>query len=260
MSDKTLVKLSAGSLLLAQRDANASIAAAVNAHIDRAAAQAAKHQDNERKAALLVLLLLVAKAMAADARTAILGARTGARDASRARLNAELRAGGIVLAAHQWVVAHRGDEDDAHAVSSADSLAGQWRGLAVASVMRARRLEKPLGEAIESTRAPMVARVDRTASTEVAQAFADEHSRALADVIDFDKTYRDGALADKIESEMVREWVAMLDACDRCWPHDGEQVGINESFGGGDEPGFMHARCRCYEILTSPSMARAVAA
>ena len=50
---------------------------------------------------------------------------------------------------------------------------------------------------------------------------------------------------------MLREWSAMLEACERCWPHDGERVGLDEGFFGGDEPGSVHPRCQCSETIVS---------
>lgn len=258
--NKRLVTLAAGALLLADRSAKRKVAAAVKQHADKAAADAEKQRDGERKAALLLILLHRSKAMAADVRQAILEARREARETARARLNAELKAAGVVLSAHEWVVGSRSDEDAVHAESSATSLASQWRGIALAAVLLARRKETSEAEALETTHAAMQSRIDRTASTEVAQAYADEHRHALVDVVDFDKRYRDGGLAERIEAKIVREWCAMLDACERCWPHDGEQVGIHESYDGGDEPGYMHARCRCYEIVTSASAESEMAA
>lgn len=243
-------RLAAGSLLLAETHSRREVRDAVDRHIALAAAEAEqRHQANERRAAILALLLLSAKAMADDVRKALLSARERSRIAARRRLAVEFRAVGIVLAAHQWVIGARTDVDDAHAASAAESLASQWRMFAIAQVVAGGHKDVAPGVAIQSTSRAMVARLDRTVVTEGAQAYNDEHRAAAADIVAFDKKFRDGALADRIDRALVRKWVAMLDACRFCWPYDGDTTPIGQSFEDGAEPGFMHPRCRCIDVL-----------
>lgn len=252
MTQTTLqTRKAVGALLLAQDALEKDIRAAVYPHIAEASAEAAKRHGDERRALTLGLLLLGAKAMATDVRTAIVDGRAAARARARGRLVAELGAAGIIIGAHEWQPSHRSEEDDAHAASSADSLASQWRQLAIAAVLLSRRKDAPASKAIAATRGSMVARIERTASTEAAQGYNDERRAAMGSLIRFDRTYRDGDLADRIESTVGRRWSALVDACEKCEPMDGVIVGMSDSFPGDEEPGYVHARCRCIEEIVS---------
>ena len=217
--------------------------------IAAAAAQAEQRRKDERDAIILAMLLAASKRMTDAAARSIADSRQSARDAAQRRLSMELKAAGITLAAHEWTLRSRKDEDDGYAAHAADSLAGQWRSLAVAAVLGAARAEKTPAQAIRSTAIPMRLRVVRTAETEVARAYADEHDEALSDIVEHDRAFRDGELAEMLETRVMRQWSAMADACERCWPLDGIEVGIGEPFPGGAEPGGMHPRCRCIEVL-----------
>jgi len=260
VTPKQLARLGVGALLLAETSARKAIAKAVETHVDNAAAELQRRKDNERKAAALVLLLGGARAMSEDVRAAIVAGRKEAREAARRRLNAELKTAGIVIEAHEWVVGNRMPEDTAHAASAAESLAGQWRGLAIAVTLAAKRKETSAASEVSTTIRPMRARIERTATSEIAQAYNDEHVAALRDIVEHDRAYRDGELADRIETQLARQWSALVDACERCWPLDGVTVGINESFPGGDEPGSMHIRCRCIDVLVEASESSRLAA
>jgi hypothetical protein len=244
-----LARRAVGSVLLTEADTRDAISDAVHSHIERVATQAEQRHTKERHAAMLALLLAGAKAMAEDVRIAILSGREDARNAARGRLHAEMVAAGIALEAHHWAVGARSEEDAAHAASSADSLAAQWRGMAMVAALRAHRREMPVSEAIDLTRGPMKARIERTAASETAQAYNDEHLRSAREIADFDRKFRDGELAERIVTSLGRQWSALVDACERCIPLDGEIVGLYESFSGGEEPGYVHAHCRCVEII-----------
>ena len=85
-------------------------------------------------------------------------------------------------------------------------------------------------------------RLEGVAATEYSVAYNDEHHAVLVQMADRDP----GLLA-----LVMREWCAMADACERCWPHDGERVAIGESFSGGDVPGSVHPRCMCCETIVA---------
>lgn len=238
-------------LLLQQKDADDALRGTVNAEIADAAARAEKRRKDERDAVILAMLLAASERMGEAIAARIVLSRQAARAAARGRLGAELKAAGIVLAAHEWALHSRKDEDDGYADHAASSLAGQWRGLAIAAILGAERKERTPAEAIRSTGAPMRLRSSRTAETEIARAYADEHSEALSDIVEHDRHYRDGELADAIETRLMRQWSALVDACPRCWPLHGVEVGIGESFPGGEEPGYVHVRCRCIEVVVA---------
>ena len=88
----------------------------------------------------------------------------------------------------------------------------------------------------------MQAKIARTAETEAARAYNDEHLERARDML---------AAGDLPPGALLREWSALIDACEACWPHDGERTGIDESFSGGEEPGSVHPRCRCSDIIVA---------
>jgi hypothetical protein len=175
--------------------------------------------------------------------------RQQARRAAVRQLHVELRAAGVSTStAHFPASALRSAEDQHHAESSAQSLAAQWRSRASHDALKAQRTERNVANAIADTEASMGHRVERTAVTEVAQAYVEEHRQALIDAVEFDTRYRDGAFAEAVAG-LVRQWTSVAGCCPECCAHDGETTGALESFEGGAEPGFMHPRCRCGAFL-----------
>jgi hypothetical protein len=164
--------------------------------------------------------------------------RQAARTSARRRLSAELTDLGVPLEGYHWVISNRRLIDQRAADTVAHSLGLQWRTVEAKAIEEE---EKP-GPRM------MRARLARAARTEVARAYSEEHREAIRDVVDYDRRFRDGQLATEIESALRRRWSAMADACERCSPCDGEEVGINESFSCG-EPGGMHPHCACIEYL-----------
>ena len=235
MTPNKLGKLAAGTLLLTTRKTQKKIAEAVSRNIALAAADAHK-RENEKRAAALAILLIASRAMASDVRSAIQWGRTEARVSARSRLGRELVAAGVLLKPDGHAAPT--SEDALHAQMSAESLATQWRTLATGAILSADRKGRSVGQAIESTRDGMKFRTLRTATSESAQAYSEEH-RTVSRELDVD-----GDL-------VARQWSALLDACGMCWPHDGETVGLDEGFSGGDEPGYVHSHCRCVPILVS---------
>lgn len=248
------LRLSVGTLLHAQDRTEALIAKVVSDEAARAAAEVSKKR--ERRAAVIAALLLASERLATAATAGIVRGRTLARDAATDRLVAELDDLGIDAAslrrsASRPLVAaarrERAHEDTLHAESAGSALAGQWRAVAVASALGAMNRDRDPVDAVAKTPALMRARVLRTATTESTVAYNSEHAEAIADAVRYD-----GDLADKFaELEVMREWSAMIDACEKCWPLDGERVEVGETFSGGNEPGHVHAHCRCIEILVS---------
>jgi hypothetical protein len=255
-----LVRLAAGTLLLAQKNAKRFVTRVVADHAASVASEAERRHDRERKAAILALLLMGAKSMAVDIAAALVLARGETRGSARQRLAAEMKAAGVTIGAHQWVLGHRADEDAASAQSAAESLASQWQGLAVATVLAGLRKDVQPTKSIRSTVSRMDARIQRTTSTEVAQAYNDEHRDALLDLIAHDEQFRDGEWAASVRDDLMEQWSAMLDACPVCFEHDGEIVPIGEPFSSGDEPAYMHPHCACLRVLVPSAESARIAA
>ena len=253
-NDKS-ARLAVGTMLSRQHAAERSIRQAVAGPIGEVASKA----DRKQKAtAALILLLAAKKKVAAAAAASIFQQRQLAREAARNRLHAELKALGVEPARHQWVARARHQDDVEAADAAAASLASQWHVIATGALLGADEKGLEPGAVIRATRIPIAVRTKRTAETEVARAYSDEHREALRDLVEHDRGFRDGALADAIERHVVRQWSAMVDACERCWPLDGQQAEIDGSFPGGEVPGEVHPRCRCIEFLTTVSGASAV--
>lgn len=251
----TAAKRSAGALLLASDHTQRLLRTATAASVDEAVAEIGRRREL-RKAAALVVLVTLSHKFTNRARGAILEGRQNARLAGAGRLGAELAALGIVIELARQDAFSRHDEDEAYASTAADALSVAWRGLAFAAVSASMRNDADPGPALAKIERPMLPRLDRTASTETSRAFNDEQRRALADA-----AARDERIAEQLrETRVMREWNAMLDACERCSPHDGERVAYTDSFSGGDEPGEMHPRCMCTATLVTESVAASKAA
>jgi hypothetical protein len=201
---------------------------------------------------MIGLLLSMSPAIVGRVRSAIVDSRQQARQGASRRLVAELHEAGVDIAPRAMSIGRpldlaaglaRRHEDEVLAEMAAQSLTAQWRGVAL--------YEAQTGKPISGTVKRMASRVERTAASEVAHAYNDEHRRALDDAIQYDDV-----LGSEIAGALiVREWSAIADACRFCWPHDGEQTEIGGSFSDGAEPGLMHPRCRCVELLVSAQRA-----
>lgn len=257
-----LARLSAGTLLNAQAETERGVQAAVDAVSAEAAAEAERQRRAafRRKVALLGVVLLFSKRMGSAAGQALLAGRQDARERAAHRVLAEFSAAGILVGATTLggtrpLIAearrHRLDEDDLHAHAAGESLASQWRSSIVHAISRATRNDQDPVAAMREASASLAPRVRRTAVTETSQAYSDEHREAVRDAARYDN-----ALAEKLaELGMQRRWVAMLDSCRICWPHDGETVPIFDGFSGGDEPGHVHVHCACCEIYVTAEAA-----
>ena len=266
MTDEERTKLrraSAGALLLASRRTERLMTAASTVVIASAAHELLQHRRSDRrpKAGALLVLLAAAKQMTTGFTSAISAGRKQARSLAAQRLGEELRIAGIGsemgspgLHAASHMARMAADELEANV--AAESLAGQWRSMAAREVLKAQREiwqggpyremgevpARDVAQAVSSTAKDLGPRIARTATTESARAYNDEHEERLRDLV---------LSGDLDPGEVLREWSALIDACERCWPHDGEQVRIDESFVGGDVPGSVHPRCACSEILVS---------
>ena len=245
-----LQRLAAGSMMLQER----RMASALAKDVADANAQAQAETSRRRtRAALLVMLLGIGATLAATAKRTIAAGRQAVRAVAAARLGRELVAAGMtgVAIAELGSGTSRASDDDALAQAAALSLAGAWQGLAIASTAKAIRVETDVRRAIAETPVRIRPRIARIAATENAEAYSDEHLQALVDAMDFDRTYRDGKFADAIEEELVRQWSALLDdrTCIECADQDGEVAEADGMYDSGLEPGFVHANCRCQDII-----------
>jgi hypothetical protein len=241
-------RASAGALLLAGDRATRTMMAAADTAIAGASHELRQHrQTDAKRVAALLVLLAASKRMSSALADAILTGRKEARTLAAGRLGAELRLVGVssetgspaLLAASHGA---RMQADVAEATIAAESLAGQWRGLASRAVLVAQRKGEDVAAAVSGTRVPLKSRVERTAESEATRAYNDEHAERARDLV---------AQGDLDPSAVLREWSAEIDACEHCWPMDGERVKIDESFPGGYEPGEVHPRCRCSDIIVS---------
>lgn len=224
----------AGALLVVRDD--------VLARLKRATQSVVSQEDGERRvkrAALLALLLMTGRKLGSELSDVLSTGRKRARLAARGRLAKELKA----TTGQGRTFGTRGDAVDAAAGAIAgESLAVQWRGIVIG---QAYALAEDAGISLATvgqSRKLFLPRLERSASTEVARAYNEEHRAALREVARQDP---------ELCARLQREWCAMVDSCERCWPHDGERVDIDEHFAGGDEPGSMHPRCMCIATVVA---------
>jgi hypothetical protein len=256
-----VIRASAGAMLLAERGTLRRLTQDVNDSVNEAAAQASERR---KRTAMLLLILSASQTMAGKARQTILAGRQATRAVAIGRLTRELAVAGVAGAA----LANFGNgqvraaDDGAYAQSSADALAVAWRGLALVAVSKAARLELNPTAAVRQTAKLMVPRIARTAATENAQAYNDEHRAALVDAVEYDRAYRGGAFWDEVQAGVVRQWSALLDArvCRVCDGLDGTTAEVGEYFEGGVEPGFVHIKCRCIDVIVTRAEAERKAA
>ena len=243
---------------MAERGTRTHLTHAVDSGVDGAVASASRQSGSERahKGVLLAAIVVAGRSMALAASAAIAAGRLGAREASAERLRVELGVlGATAIAAAILKHSDRAHEDAAFADTAGASLAAAWQGLAVVAASKAVREERDVAKAVDSTRKQMLHRIERTAATETAAAYNDEHRRALEDAI-----ARDPDLA-AVAAEYGVAWIwdAMLDkrTCENCEHMDGEVRGPGEDFSGGDPP--AHAGCRCILIMTTQTESRKAA-
>ena len=119
--------------------------------------------------------------------------------------------------------------------------------MAVYAIIRGLRNDEDVETKLARMRAAMNGRAERTSITESADAYQSERLDGLEAAMENDPEFA-AAIAG---ANLGRRWDCMLEACHLCIPHDGEIVGIGEDFDGGDEPGKVHIRCQCVEVIVS---------
>lgn len=221
--------------------------AAVDEAVDSVVAKLAREREQEHKRHEVMLLVLAAAALLQSKLSSIIAThRQDARVAAAKRLHVELGAVGVTVAPHLLVVPGRAHAlDVAHAESASQSLAAAWQASAVAAAARQPDAQNPY-RAIDRTRVVVRYRVDRTAATEIASAYNDEHSRALRDAAE-----RDPELLSALDAgEVVRIWSAYLDrrTCAECAARDGTELSRSEI----GPP--AHPLCRCVAYLERRSL------
>lgn len=232
-------RAAAGEVLIARDRVLARMRVVTKRAADEAAAES-QRRDRET-AAVVAALLLVGRRLSAALGEAVIRGRAEARMAARRRLRAELLAAGA-LAALPSQGRPRESRDATAAAKVAAAVAAQWRAIAVLAVRASAREERDPAVALRATARAVDARLGRAAVTETARAYGSEHRQAAIEY---------AAANPEAASKLLREWSAMIEACDRCWPHDGERTGLDESFSGGDEPGAMHPHCACVDTIVA---------
>jgi len=231
-----LIRMSAGTLLVAERNTTNLLRRAVRDASDRTSGEVTRSHD-KRNATLLLLLLMQSQRLQVDLERNLKAAKYDARQAAARRLQIELRAGGNRDAAARVSLGLPAGID-VQATTTSESLAIAWRQRASYETMKARREETSIAEAIADASDGVESNLTRAAATETAQAYNDGHVAA--------------ALAADIGPEFVDTWSAMLDACTRCAAMEGETTPVGAPFASGEEPAFVHPRCRCFR-LTIPA-------
>jgi hypothetical protein len=226
---KKTVRVSIGALLLAEKATHKELRKLVKDTSYIAAGEAATNHDN-RNDALALLLLLASRRLAQDAEEALKKARYRAWQVGARRLQAELRAADAVLAAES-VDLTPPNKSTVQLSTSAEALALAWRQRALYAIGEAEREKTSAVEAIGAVR--LDDNVARTAATENAQAYDAGHVDASE------------GLSGDPGITLVDRWEAMLDACPTCTSLDGTTTPVGEPFSSGEEPGFVHPRCRC---------------
>lgn len=103
------------------------------------------------------------------------------------------------------------------------------------SAARGSGAENPRREALADTEY----QVRTIAASETFQAASDEVNAAAEE-------------ASQAGIKLEKRWNAEPDACELCSPMHDEQVPYGEDFSSGEEPGDVHANCRCWlEIVTA---------
>lgn len=236
-------RISAGTLVIHEKRAAKAMRDAVDETVDHVSAQLQRRHENERRAAVLLVILGAAKWLTGKLSQAIADERQSARVASGKRFAVEMREAGVEI---HPISPHVGmDIDSAHAESAAASLAAQWQTQAVAVTAK---VEHPYRE-ISKTRLTMRPRVERTAATEISAAYNDQHARALHEAVERDPELRAAMEAGQI----VRRWSAMLDrrTCPECEARDNQILELSD-----DSPP-LHVNCRCITIVDYASVALA---
>lgn len=193
----------------------------VNKNIERAVALLYLSGDN--RAAVVQILRGIANDLQDGVTRIILTAREQA--ASIAYANVVIEA-----SVSELPEAQSNPEDAARATMVGMSFAAAWLAAALAAVvLNVRDIKR-----VSRTQSY---RLDRIAATEVSEAY---NQAALANY-------------EKLENkdEFLKRWDATLDikTCPTCRRHNGEEVPLDEDFSDGDEPGAIHARCRCQTTL-----------
>lgn len=244
-----LHRISAGSLLLAERQALGDLRAATRAAVGALllAIESARRGGRE---ALKLAILSALRRLAPDLRTAataaILASRTRVRGVALQRLDKELAL--IERTANTNAKLARpgmsdAAEDPSHADAAGASLASAWTAGVVATTLAwADSDDASTSPTFAGTVDAVDNRARRIAVTEMARAYNDEHDEGVGWIAETyaDETWLVGVL---------RRWDATLDArtCTRCAGMDGTVLPIGMSF--GVEPGYVHPWCRCIDTL-----------
>jgi len=255
VSWKVLEKRRAAALLRSERSALSSLTAVAREHV-HAAADRLDGLSHAPGTARLVGLRAIQQTSATlrDGLTqAITDTRSDARQVSQERTAAEFQHLRKLLRKDGWGEDELppdpspadADHDAIAAANAAASLASRWGILALGALRSwednpASSLQQAIRSTVSSApgAVSLLPAVSRTAATETATAFNEEHLDALEPLSDYD--WAPG---------LFKVWSALLDGrvCQRCFENDGEAVPVNAAFRSGDDIP-LHPYCRCIPV------------
>ena len=258
MTPARAARLSAGRMLLEERDTASALDDDVDTVTKMTAADVGdldeddSRESDAKKAALLALLFAGGLKLAGKMQRTLQDRRQAVRAVAVVRLSAELSAA-LATAITLTPAGHlRLAEDAYRAQFAADSLAAAWKSAAAADGLRALDEEASVRRAVMGAGARIKGRLGLTATNETAGVWNDEHAAALRDAV-----AKDAEIARAVaDAQVVREWSSLADVrtCSRCAAMNGKQVGLMDSFDGGDPP--MHGRCRCMVTVVPSTSTR----
>lgn len=233
-------------MLRAERDTPRALREATEAALQRL--QQAGENARDPVAARRYLLAAggaVADQLRSELQSAVRQGRHAAREAAYQRLVAEFAAAAKELRFDppSLPVMGRAPEDDALSESAAEALVAPWRAAVTVAVVRWEGTT-PLGRDLRAASSAQAHRLERTAATEIPQAYNAAHDEGAGWVAEQHQEARWLPL-------LVKRWDATLDrrACERCRAMDGRYTVIGTRFKDRLLPGFIHPRCRCVEAI-----------
>ena len=171
-------------------------------------------------------------------------------EAQLAEVNWVLRAYEVPTVPVRTLQVAEGAADRARATSASRAMASRWL-LSTTTSIRQWELDggkASLPQAARSSTSRILSSLGRTAATETAFAYAEEHGRQM-------NAAAEQAKAAPLARLLYKRWEGALDRkiCRVCANHDNEIVPATEPFRGGDVPGQVHPHCRCQAVVALTS-------
>lgn len=243
----------------ARRDLDAVVAIATAALIDSlskigttdvSAAAIAAHAATRRAHGEMERGFELAVAAAILRSRSVAAAHAGAQ---LAEIDWILRAYEIPSVAIRTLPLAEGAADAAMATSASRSLASRWLLSTTTTIQQweSGGGAASLPQAARDGAKRIASSLGRTAATETAFAYAEEHARQMAEAVE-------QAGGTPLQPLLFKRWEGALDRkiCRVCANHDNEVVEASQPFRGGHVPGEVHPHCRCQSMaaLTSTDL------